>query len=74
MLRPLRLTALAGLSLCVLCTGCTTVKAWEKGYVAREEMAFAPDPLAEALSDHVFFSKEASTSGSLVSGSGCGCN
>ncbi|MEL6215411.1 MAG: DUF4266 domain-containing protein [Pseudomonadota bacterium] len=55
-------------------TGCTTVEPWEKGYLAREEMMLTPDPLAATLSDHVFFSKEASSSGSSSSGSGCGCN
>ncbi|MEL7312814.1 MAG: DUF4266 domain-containing protein [Pseudomonadota bacterium] len=58
----------------LLQAGCTPVQPWEKGYLAREEMMLTPDPLAATLSDHVFFSKEASTSGSQASGSGCGCN
>lgn len=62
-------------SLCIfLSTGCASVEPWEKGYLAREEMTLTPDPLAATLSDHIFFSKEASTSGSQASGSGCGCN
>ncbi|MEL6868438.1 MAG: DUF4266 domain-containing protein [Pseudomonadota bacterium] len=73
MISRLRLCLIA--SLCVLFgTGCATVEPWEKGYLAREEMTLTPDPLAATLSDHIFFSKEASSSGSSASGSGCGCN
>ncbi len=65
------------LAMCALAftqSACTTVQPWEKGYLAREEMLLTPDPLAATLNDHIFFSKEASTSGSQASGSGCGCN
>lgn len=54
--------------------GCTYVPAWEKGNLALPEMAFTPDPLEQKLSDHIYFAKEASSSGSAVSGGGCGCN
>ena len=50
------------------------VKAWEKGDLARQEMAFDPDPTDAAYRDHVHFSKEASTGGATVGGGGCGCN
>ena len=53
---------------------CANVKAWEKGNLSKPEMAFAPDFLEQKLSDHVYFAKEASSSGSAVSGGGCGCN
>ena len=53
---------------------CTSVGAWEKGDLGRVEMGFAPDPLERKFSDHVYFAKEASSSGSAVSGGGCGCN
>ena len=53
---------------------CTTVRPWERGYLAKKEMAWKSDILAEALNSHVYFSKEASSGGSSASGGGCGCN
>lgn len=58
----------------IVLSGCSTVDPWEKGFLAKNEMAFTPDPLETALSDHVYFSKEATSSGADVSGGGCGCN
>ncbi len=62
--------------LCVLVftIGCESVKPWQRGNLARPEMSFAPDPLERALDEHIYFSKEASSSGSAISGGGCGCN
>ncbi len=53
---------------------CADVRAWERGYLAREEMAWEPDALEGALNDHIFFSKEASSGGNSAAGGGCGCN
>jgi hypothetical protein len=53
---------------------CTPVAAWERGNLARPEMALESDPLGSALDDHVYFSKEASSGGNSTSGGGCGCN
>ena len=55
-------------------TGCTPVQAWERGILARPEMALEPDALEQALSNHVYFSKEASSGGNSAAGGGCGCN
>lgn len=64
--------------LLVICTGaltaCTPVAAWERGNLARPEMAMESDPLEGALDDHIYFSKEASSGGNSTSGGGCGCN
>ena len=63
------------LSLCSLhLLSCADVRAWERGHLAREEMAWDPDPLESALNDHIFFSKEASSGGNSAAGGGCGCN
>jgi len=61
------------LLVCML-QGCTHVEAWERGTLARPEMALEPDGLDAALDDHVYFSKEASSGGNRASGGGCGCN
>ncbi len=66
--------ALLPLLLVLLSSGCQTVEAWERGYLARPEMAIHADPLESALSSHIQFSKEASSGGNSASGGGCGCN
>ncbi len=53
---------------------CTPVRAWERGQLARTEMAWDADGLEGALNDHIFFSKEASSGGNSAAGGGCGCN
>ncbi len=63
----LLLVALAG-------GGCATVQPWERGDLARPEMAFEPDPLLAGYRRHVEFSKEAASGGPALSGGGCGCN
>ena len=55
-------------------SACQPVQAWERGTLARPEMAIDPDPLAATLDAHVYFSKEASSGGNSASGGGCGCN
>lgn len=66
-----RLLILAALA---MLAACTPVAAWERGNLARPEMALESDPLGSALDDHVYFSKEASSGGNSTSGGGCGCN
>jgi len=53
---------------------CVDVRAWERGYHARQEMAWAPDALESSLNDQIFYSKEASSGGNSAAGGGCGCN
>lgn len=66
---------LVGVMLLML-QGCntTTVKPWERGTLAREEMAFVPDSLESKFQDHIHFSKEAAQMVGAGSGGGCGCN
>lgn len=61
-------------SLPVWLSSCTPVQAWERGTLARPEMALEPDTMEQALNNHVYFSKEASSGGNSASGGGCGCN
>lgn len=53
---------------------CAPVKSWERGNLARPEMAFSNDPLAAKIQDHIYVSKEGSSSATAGSGGGCGCN
>ena len=67
----LKLLLLAGAA---ALAACTPVAAWERGNLARPEMALESDPLEGALDDHIYFSKEASSGGNSAAGGGCGCN
>lgn len=49
-------------------------QAWEKGNLARREMTMESDPLDQAFTQHVYFSKESASGGYGVGGGGCGCN
>jgi hypothetical protein len=60
-------------------SGCTTtsafrVRPWERQYLADPVMDPNRDPLAIAMSEHVYFSREAAQGGRGVGGAGCGCN
>ena len=57
-------------------SGCASVgvEPWQREVLARPEMALDADPLAAALDDHIYFSKEASSGGRGFGGGGCGCN
>jgi hypothetical protein len=58
----------------LLLTSCETVKPWQRGNLARPEMALSTDGLAQKTQDHIYHSKEGSASVGAGSGGGCGCN
>jgi hypothetical protein len=67
--------ALAGLAL----SGCANaqlvrVHPWERGTLADYTMRPDRDPAGQTLIQHAYFAREASTGGSGVGGTGCGCN
>ena len=68
--------AACALATALLASGCTLkpVKAWERGDLARPDMAFEPDPMLSSYRRHIEFSKEAASGGPALSGGGCGCN
>ena len=55
-------------------TGCSQVKPWERDLLAQDKMKLEPNPIENALDEHVYFSKEAAHGGQGVGGGGCGCN
>ncbi|MGL4711679.1 MAG: DUF4266 domain-containing protein [Shewanella sp.] len=57
-------------------SGCSSlgVQPWEKGQLARSDMALDSEKLDLALDDHIYFSKEGSSGGRAFAGGGCGCN
>ena len=54
--------------------GCETVQPWERGTLAKEEMAWQSDVMEARLQDQIHASKEASSGGTGAAGGGCGCN
>ena len=54
--------------------GCAPVKPWQRGTLADYTMRPDRDPLGDALSEHMYFSREAASGGRGVGGGGCGCN
>lgn len=53
---------------------CAAPRAWERGDLARPEMAWEPDALEAAQRQHTYASKEAASGGASVGGGGCGCS
>lgn len=72
-LKPVCTILLATVS-AVLLSGCQPVQAWERGVLAKPEMAIDANPLETSLNNHIYFSKEASNGGHSATGGGCGCN
>ncbi len=66
-------TWLAGSVLLALLTGCSSVEPWQRGDLARPEMALESNPQDRAWRDHVRMSREATASGAGAEVSGCGC-
>ncbi len=67
---------LALLGAAALLQGCASVgvQPWQRGLLAKPEMALNGDPLTQAFDDHIYFSKEAISGGRSFAGGGCGCN
>jgi hypothetical protein len=62
-----------------LLSGCASsnlarVKPWERATLAGYAMRPDRDPLQAAMAEHIYFSRETTTGGRGVGGSGCGCN
>ncbi|ABB24425.1 DUF4266 domain-containing protein [Pelodictyon luteolum] len=55
-------------------SGCSSVKPWQKGTLARPEMTFEGDRLDNMYIEHIYSSKEGASGGAGVAGGGCGCN
>ena len=60
-------------------SGCTNtnlvrVKPWERATLADYTMNPGRDPMATAMTEHIYFSRESASGGRGVGGAGCGCN
>ena len=54
--------------------GCAHVAPYQRGYLARPDMAFDASPGATRALEKTFGAKEASSGGASVGGGGCGCS
>jgi hypothetical protein len=63
----------AGVLIC-LSAGCTAVAPYQRGYLARSDMALEPAIGTHVALEKVFASKEAANGTARVGGGGCGCN
>jgi Domain of unknown function (DUF4266) len=52
---------------------CTAVQPWERGNLAKPQMALDPHPSQSALRAHNYGSREAAAGGNAAQGGGCGC-
>jgi hypothetical protein len=75
-MNPSRWRLLCWIAGAVLVSGCSSlgVKPWQRDVLARQEMRLDSSPLDQAIDDHMYFSKEASSGGRSYAGGGCGCN
>ncbi|HEX4268290.1 MAG TPA: DUF4266 domain-containing protein [Steroidobacteraceae bacterium] len=64
------------LLLITLASGCSSlgVRPWQRDILSRSDMQPGGSALDDAINDHMYFSKEASSGGRSYAGGGCGCN
>lgn len=53
---------------------CAPVAPYQRGYLARDDMALEANPGTMKALEKTFAAKEAASGGASVGGSGCGCN
>jgi hypothetical protein len=53
---------------------CTSVAPYQRGYLARPDMAFEDSPGHARAIEKTYSAKEAASGGASVGGGGCGCN
>ncbi len=65
---------LAGVALLAAGCGSLGVRPWDRDLLSRQDMRLDGNGLDDAIDDHMYFSKEASSGGRSFGGGGCGCN
>lgn len=68
------MTRLAALAALVALCACTPVAPYQRGYLARPDMALTADPGTTRTTELTYEAKEAARGGASVGGGGCGCN
>jgi ribosomal protein L9 len=70
----MKFLGLAAVLCALFASGCTVVAPYQRGYLARPDMAFDADPGTMKSIEKTFAAKEAASGGAAVGGGGCGCN
>jgi hypothetical protein len=70
--RPFRWLLLPAAALCL--QACEPVQPWERGDLAKPQMALEPNPTHANLRAHTFASREPGAAETSAAGGGCGCN
>ncbi|OAI19143.1 hypothetical protein A1507_00245 [Methylomonas koyamae] len=66
--------ALIGLAVCSGVSGCAPVQPWERGILAKPQMAITANPMSDEMRGHIYGSREAGAgSNTAKGGGGCGC-
>ena len=67
--------AAAALAAAIAACGCTPVAPYQRGYLARPDMAMEPADTGTAKAlEKTYSAKEAARGGASIGGGGCGCN
>jgi hypothetical protein len=61
------------LACCVHLSGCAQIAPWERGNLAKPQMAFDPYPMLNEMRAHNYGSREAAAGSGNSGGGGCGC-
>jgi len=70
-----RFIAVAALvSAALAASACAPVASYQRGYLARDDMALDASPGTTKALEKTYASKEAASGGASVGGGGCGCN
>ena len=68
------LRALSALLAVFVVTGCVAVAPYQRGYLARPDMALEAGIGTSKALEKTYSAKEAASGGASVGGGGCGCN
>ena len=69
--QPALSALLIAFGVCV--SGCAQVAPWQRGTLAKPQMALEPYPMQNTYNAHIYGSREAASGSSSAGGGGCGC-
>lgn len=73
-MRHVRMAVALAAATAVAAAGCAPVAPYQRGYLARPDMALEESAGTAKALEKTFAAKEAASGGGSVGGGGCGCN
>jgi hypothetical protein len=58
---------------CLVLAGCSAVAPWERGHLAKPQMAAEALAAQRSVLEHIYESREAAAGRTTAKGGGCGC-